>query len=312
MTARQIEDAAARLRQAADLLPAWMRGPLERLPQVEQAMAEEIRLRAGQPMTVVVPVGEVPIPGADRPIRPGDLSLVLEVATRASAHTALDRVRNGFVTAQGGHRIGLCGSVVLREGTAYNLRQLSSLCIRVARQVPGAASPIVDALRTAGGVESTLILSPPGGGKTTLLRDLIRALSVGEGGPALRVGVADERGELAALWEGMPQLDVGPHTDVLDGGPKAEGLMMLLRGMGPQVLAADEITAPADIAALEAAANCGVALLATAHARDETDLRRRSLYRTLLDRGIFRKAVWIEGRGAERRYRLADLEETSC
>ena len=107
----------------------------------------------------------------------------------------------------------------------------------------------------------TGLMAPSGAGKTTLLRDLIRAVSDGEGGPALRVGVADERGELAAMYQGEPQFSIGRQTDVLDGCPKGPALLMLLRGMNPQVLAADEITAPEDAAALEMAANCGVSLL---------------------------------------------------
>ena len=315
MTAQQIQHGFGRLRQVAGLLPTRLRAALERLPQQEQAEIEELRLRAGQAMTAVVPAGERTVPGAEEPVRPEELSLILEVATRASAHTALERVQNGFVTVRGGHRIGLCGTAVVRDGTVHNLRCLSSLCIRVARAVPGVSAPVLGAVRVERGLVSTLILSPPGGGKTTLLRDLIRAISDGEGGPPLRVGVADERSELAALWEGVPQLEVGRHTDVLEGCPKAAALMMLLRGMDPQVLAVDEITAPADVEALEMAANCGVALLATAHAESLADLRRRPLYRRLLETEVFEQAVCIRRTEQGRRYEVLPLvcgEEGPC
>ncbi len=312
MTAQERQQAAARLRQAAQLLPGELRRPLEALPQGEQAAIEELRLRVGQPLTALSGGAEKRVPGAEEPLGPQDLERVLEVATRASAHTALDKVQNGFVTVRGGHRIGLCGSAVVREGAVYNLRELSSLAIRVAREQKGVAAPVAAALRHGGGVYSTLSLSPPGLGKTTLLRDLSRTLSAGEGGPALRVGVADERGERAALWAGRPQLDVGPHTDVLDGCPKAAGLMMLLRGMNPQVLSADEITAPADAEALALAANCGVALLATAHAAGLEDLGRRPLYRRLLESGVFQRLVTIRKEGGVRRYAVSSLEGGVC
>ena len=281
---------AVRFRQAAALLPPHLRRPVERLDGTSQARAEELRLRAGRPLTLVCPEGERTVPGAEAPVRSMDLSLVLEIATQASAHTALERVRNGFFTVRGGHRIGICGSGVVRD-----------------REVPGLSAAVLDRLWSGGVLQSTLLLSPPGGGKTTLLRDLIRAVSDGEGGPALRVGVADERGELAAMYQGEPQFSIGRQTDVLDGCPKGPALLMLLRGMNPQVLAADEITAPEDAAALEMAANCGVSLLCTAHAGSLEELKARPLYRRLLDEGLFRRLVIIERAGRERRYQVVEL-----
>lgn len=290
-------------RAAAVLPPGW-RVPLNRLTDGERERVEEIRLRCGRLLTLVFPEGERQIAGADSPLTQADLSLVLEIATQASAHTALAQVRHGFFTVRGGHRIGICGSGVVRDGELRNLRQVSSLAIRVARQAVGTARPVADKLWENGRLVNTLIVSPPGWGKTTLLRDLIRMISDGEGRPPLRVGVADERGELAAVWEGMPQLDVGAHTDVMDNCPKAEGLLMLLRGMNPQVLCADEITAPEDAAALELAANCGVSLLATAHAAGLEDLRSRPLYCRLLDQGIFRRVLTISRTGERRSFRV--------
>ena len=164
---------AVRFRQAAALLPPHLRRPVERLDGTSQARVEELRLRAGRPLTLVCPEGERTVPGAEAPVRSMDLSLVLEIATQASAHTALERVRNGFFTVRGGHRIGICGSGVVRDGEVRNLRQLSSLAIRVAREVPGLSAAVLDRLWSGGVLQSTLLLSPPGGGKTTLLRILL-------------------------------------------------------------------------------------------------------------------------------------------
>lgn len=236
-----------------------------------------------------------------------ELEQLLEIASRASIHAVLDQLRRGYLTIEGGHRIGLCGTAVMERGEIRTLRQLSSASIRIARQVKGACAPVLDRLCPGGRLEDTLILSPPGMGKTTLLRDLIRAVSRGEGCLPQRVSLADERGEVAALWGGVPQLEVGPRTDIVEGCPKDQGLMLLLRAMNPQVLAVDEITAPQDVAALEMAAGCGVTLLATAHGQGLADLRRRPLYRGMLEKKLFRRCVLIEREGTERRYRVEEL-----
>ena len=156
-------------------------------------------------------------------------------------------------------------------------------------------------------MSDTLILAPPGLGKTTLLRDLIRSVSEGEGCAPLRISLADERGEVAAMYNGVPQMEVGRRTDVAEGCPKAQGLMLLLRAMNPQVLAVDEITAPEDVQALTAAAGCGVTLLATAHGESRADLERRSLYRPLLEEGLFRFLVGIRREGEGRAYTVKEL-----
>lgn len=301
---------AERFGAVAALLPFELRRRVDELPERVKAQGEELRLRAGRPLSVVYPSGEVPIAGTQ--VSQEHLRAVLEIASGASVHTVMEQLKNGFVPVSGGHRLGLCGTAVVRDGALVNLRAISSVSLRVAREVTGISTAVIPRLIGESGLENTLILSPPGGGKTTLLRDLIRAVSIGEGCDPQRVGVVDERGELAAMVDGLPTLDLGPRTDVMDGCPKALGLSALVRGMNPQVLAVDEITAAEDVAAILQANGCGVKLLATAHAGNQSDLARRPLYRELLAENLFSRFVVIRGAGEDRSYTVFASEGREC
>lgn len=292
--------------QAASVLPLELRQEALDLPAVSKLRVEELRLRTGWPVSAVFPEGELSLSGPK--VRPEHLEQLLELASRASVHAVLEQLNQGFVTIQGGHRVGLCGTVAQEGGQTRALRNLSSASVRIARQFPGIAAEVAGQLFEDKRLQNTLLLAPPGAGKTSLLRDLIRVISEGEGVPPLRVGVVDQRGELGAAWQGVPQLDLGRRTDLLDGCPKALGLMMLLRAMNPQVLAVDEVTAPEDVEALLSTGGCGVALLATLHGRNREDLKRRALYRDLVGAGLFRRLITIEGQGDQRKYRVEVLE----
>ncbi len=288
------------------LLPYALRESVRKLDRTRRASAEELRLRVGRPPAVLLPEGETEL--GKRPVTARDLDMLLELATGASAHAAGPQLRRGFVTARGGYRVGLCGPVIMRGGEMEGYSALSSAAVRISREIKGAAAPLMPRIVRAGELMSAVILSPPGWGKTTLLRDVIRAVSDGEGLPTpLRVGLADERGEIAAVSGGEPQMDVGSRTDVLTGCPKAEGVEVLMRSMNPEVVALDEITSPEDIEAVTRAANCGVKLLATAHASCVEDMARRPLYRRILDCGAFDMAVVIRKTGALRRYEAVSV-----
>lgn len=290
-----------RYQEAAACLPVRLRKLALALPEAEQARVEEFRLRSGSQLTVLLPEGETPLEAV---VEPEELETLCDLATSFSRYAAAETLREGYLPVRGGFRIGLCGTAVMKEGTNTNLKNFSSAVVRIAREKRGVADALAPRLFREGEFVSTLILSPPGGGKTTLLRDLVRRLSEGvEGYGPRRVSLIDERGEVAVMYRGEPQMDVGPHTDVLDACPKALGIPMVLRAMNPQIIAVDEITVREDLRAVAMAAGCGVRLLATIHAGSLEELREKPLYAQLLQDRVFRLAVRIvrteEGRAYE-------------
>ena len=191
--------AISQYEQAARLLPVrWQRIALQ-LPDWQKEQAEELRLRAGHPMTVLLPRGEQVV-GEEAVVTQGDIELLCDTVTGYSRYAAAETMARGYITAKGGFRIGLCGTAVVQEGRSTNLRSLSSACVRIAREMPGLADDLAPQLFQDGAFRSTLIMAPPGLGKTTLLRDLVRCLSDGaENIPAHRVALVDERGRWQ-LW----------------------------------------------------------------------------------------------------------------
>ena len=253
------------------ILPPWLRQDVDRLGK---ECMQELRLRLGKPPELVLGKESIWL---NQPCGLEDLNYVVNTASRYSPWAA-ESIQEGYLTSPGGHRIGFCGQVTVHGNQVRGIRQVESLCIRVARDFEGIAAGV-----NRDG--SILIIGPPGSGKTTLLRDLIRQISRKE-----TVAVVDERGEL------FPQgaFDQGKKLDVLMGCPKGDGIMMALRTMGPATVAVDEITAREDCEALAFAGWCGVRLVATVHGESLQDLQRKPLFRPLWEGRLFDRCLVLD------------------
>ncbi len=282
--------------EAVRLLPAKMAAVLGK----EHENAEEFRLRTGVIPTALIDGREAAI-GA-QPVSGSDIACVVEKATNASVHTAQPDMAKGFISCRSGIRIGVCGCGIVQGGRITGIRDISSLSIRIPHEVKGCGQDVLQTALT-GKTDNILILSPPGGGKTTLLRESIRLLSMSGN----RVAVADERGELAAVYKGKTQFELGSCCDVMTGIPKSEAAMMLLRAMNPQTIVVDEISSPEDIPVARMAAGCGVRIIASAHAGSIQELTKRPVYRQLLSERIFGLAIIIENVSGRRYYRCEVL-----
>lgn len=281
---------------AVYMLPQELKAEVQAL---SAEAVEEIRLRVGRRPTALIGSSEHEM--SRTAVTEEHIRRVLERATGASIHSAAHAMAEGYISYRG-LRIGLCGTAVMRGKEMAGYQYFSSLNIRIPRECRGSCDGLIGEIYR-GGFENTLLISRPGGGKTTALRELVRQIS----DRGTRVGVVDERNELSATDEARAQFDLGRSSDVLIGVPKAEGAMMLLRGMNPQVIAMDEITREQDIEAIGQIYGCGVGLLASAHARDTDELTRRPLYRELLALRAFRYIITISGTGRERKYAVERL-----
>ena len=289
--------------EASSVLPEAIRADALFLPDDVKADAEEFRLRCGRQPTVLLPQGERTFCRVT--VTQTALEEAVSLASSSSRHSVGESVRSGFVTASGGHRVGICGTAVVRSGKIESIRNVSSVCIRIARELPGISEPILDQLCDSRGMPlGTLIISPPGDGKTTLLRDLVRAFS----SRGVRTSVIDERSEIAAVSRGEPQFDVGPCTDVLELAPRAEAVASALRSMSPRLLALDEICTQTDSEAVAAAVGSGVSVFATAHAPSLDELMKRGTLRGILESGAFARCVTVKNESGKRSYEIEEIK----
>ena len=260
---------------------------------------EEIRLRTNKPIILKFNEAEKVF---DYIVQTEDVLETLRLICENSIYSYQNQICNGYITVKGGHRVGITGSIVMDSNKVINVNYISSLNFRIAKQIIGCSNKILKYVidNENNTVFNTLIVSPPGAGKTTILRDLIRKVSSGIDTMqfnGLTVGLVDERGEVAAMYKGIPQNDVGIRTDILDNIPKAIGMKMLIRSMAPNVIVADEIGSYEDVETIHYAVCSGIKGIFTAHGGSLEDLSLNPALKSLINTHIFERIIFLSNKG---------------
>lgn len=274
---------------------------------VDFEQVQEIRLRIHAPLLMICNNHEFYITPEGKLSKRADeaylvsrqaLKETLEYMSSYSLYAFEEEIKQGFITIQGGHRIGIAGKTISDEHGIRSMKFISFINVRLSHQVKGCAGIVLPYLYEEGDILHTLIISPPRCGKTTLLRDIIRQVSNGtEEEPGMTVGVIDERSEIGACYQGIPQNELGIRTDILDCCPKVQGMMMLIRTMSPRVIAVDEIGSREDLEAIEYVMNCGCKLIATVHGSSIEDIKQKPVLRKMVMERWFERYIILNNRG---------------
>ena len=270
---------------------------LNSINEKEIETLEEIRIRVSKPIILKVANKEIIV---EYIVTTQDILEIVEKITENSMYSYQQQICSGYITLKGGHRVGISGNVVMEENKVINVNYIYSLNFRIARQIIGVAEKVVNEVLKNDEVSNTLIISKPGAGKTTILRDLIRIIS-----KTKTVGVVDERGEIAAMYKNEPQNDLGIKVDILSNISKSLGIKMLVRSMAPDVIVADEIGTKEDIEAIKYAVTSGVKGIFTAHANNMEDIKKSPILKELLDLNLIDKIIILDKNNREN-------IETSC
>ncbi|MEW9049687.1 MAG: stage III sporulation protein AA [Neobacillus sp.] len=271
-------------------LPKKIAEIISQIPPDQKEELEEIRIRIKRPI-------EITLKGSPRflsyIIQPEDAFHLMNKISQFSIYTLEEELKRGYITVSGGHRIGLAGKVILEEGKVKAIRDIASFNIRIAKEKIGASEWLIPFIFN-GDWMHTMIVGPPQTGKTTLLRDLARIISSGDkrnAFPAYKVGIVDERSEIAGCVNGIPQMSFGHRIDILDACPKAEGMMMMIRSMSPEVLVVDEIGRVEDAEAIQEAVNAGIKLIMTTHGASFQEIRNRPTLKEIIEQNIFERFI---------------------
>lgn len=268
----------------------------------EQDNLEEIRIRVKCPIVLKFNGEEKLInyiPNSE------DMLTIMQLICENSIYSYQKQISSGFVTLQGGHRVGVVGSCVIENNRVINIKYINSFNFRIAKQVIGAGKLVLKYILHDNKVLNTLIVSPPGHGKTTILRDVARLLSTGtDDFYGFDVGIIDERSEIASLYKGIPQNNVGMRTDIIENISKSDGMKILVRSMAPKVIIADEIGIEEDVYAINYALCSGCKGIFTAHGSNFEDINLNPVLKDLLDRHCFECLIFLDRKKIKEIYYL--------
>ncbi len=290
--------------EIVNVLPMRLKKILQNISSHKVKDLEEVRLRVNKPLILNI-LGKdffITKDGMTSKVLHNcimvtkeDVETCFQLVTDYSAYALEEEIKNGFITIKGGHRVGISGKTIIENNSVKTIKDISGLNVRISKEKIGCGEKVIKYLiRSEESIYNTLIISPPQCGKTTLLRDIVRLIS--DGTPqynfkGVNVAVVDERSEIGGCYNGVPQNDIGIRTDILDGCPKAEGMIMLIRSMSPRVIVTDEIGRDADIYAIKEAINAGVKFITTIHGESLEEICRRDNIAPLIKERVFERIL---------------------